>query len=164
MNRKTVVVTGASSGIGRATAERFAVEGWAVCALARRETELDRLLGALPGGDHLKVVGDYSVPATARRLEEILQARWGRLDALINCAGVSMSGNPIDTALSEWRRALDVMLDGAVLITRATVPLLVSGSRIVHITSIHGERVERGSSAYAVAKAAINQYCRALAL
>ena len=162
--RRTVVVTGASSGIGRATAERFAAEGWAVCVLARREAELDRLLESLPGADHLKVVGDYSVPDTARGLEELLRARWSRLDALINCAGVSMPGDPIHTSLLEWRRPLDIMVDGAVLVTRATAPLLVSGGRIVHITSIHGERAERGSSAYAVAKAAINHYCRALAL
>jgi 3-oxoacyl-[acyl-carrier protein] reductase len=56
------------------------------------------------------------------------------------------------------------MLDGAVRMTRVAVPLLVSGGRIVHVTSIHGDRVERGGSAYAMAKAAINQYCRSLAL
>lgn len=164
MSRKKAVVTGASSGIGWATAERFAAEGWDVCVVARREAELDRLLAALADGDHLRVAGDYSVPDTASRLAELLRNRWGRLDALINGAGVSMTGDPISTPLARWRKPLDIMLDGAVLVTRAIAPLLESGGRIVHITSIHGERVERGSSAYAIAKAAIGQYCRALAL
>jgi NAD(P)-dependent dehydrogenase (short-subunit alcohol dehydrogenase family) len=56
------------------------------------------------------------------------------------------------------------MVDGAVLMTRLVVPLMTQGGRIVHVTSIHGERAERGSSSYALAKAALNQYCRSLAL
>jgi NAD(P)-dependent dehydrogenase (short-subunit alcohol dehydrogenase family) len=159
-----ILVTGASSGIGWATAQRFAAGGWAVCVLARREAELTRLLGELPTGDHLQVAGDYADPATAVRLEALLQARWGRLDALVNCAGVFIPGDPIAAPLADWRKPLDLMLDGAVAMTRVAVPLLAAGGRIIHITSIHGDRVERGGSAYAMAKAAINQYCRSLAL
>jgi 3-oxoacyl-[acyl-carrier protein] reductase len=164
MSRKKVVVTGASSGIGRATARRFAAERWDVCLLARRETELDRLLDTLPAGEHLKLVGDYANPHTAVRLEALLRERWGRLDALINCAGMYITGDPIAAPLSDWRKPLDSMLDGAVHMTRVVVPMLAAGGRIIHITSIHGNRVERGGSAYAVAKAAINQYSRSLAL
>jgi hypothetical protein len=79
MSRKRVIVTGASSGIGWATAQRFAAERWDVCVLARRETELDRLLDTLPAGKHLKLVGDYANPDTAVRLEELQWERWGRL-------------------------------------------------------------------------------------
>jgi 3-oxoacyl-[acyl-carrier protein] reductase len=164
MNRKKVIITGASSGIGRATAQRFAAGGWDVCVLARREAELDRLLAELPAGDHLKLSGDYACPDTAARLGALLQERWGRLDALVNCAGVFMAAEAIAAPLADWRKPLDIMLDGAVRMTRVAVPLLVSGGRIVHVTSIHGDRVERGGSAYAMAKAAINQYCRSLAL
>ena len=164
MSRKKIIVTGASSGIGRATAERFAAEDWDVCVLARRAEELDRLLAELPAGDHLKLVGDYANPDTAARLEALLRERWSRLDVLVNCAGVFIPGNPLSDALSNWRKPLDIMLDGAMLMTRGAVPLMASGGRVIHITSIHGERVERGASAYAMAKAAINQYCRSLAL
>ena len=164
MNRKKAIVTGASSGIGRATAHRFAAGGWDVCVLARREGELDILLGELPAGKHIKVVGDYASPETAVRLESVLGECWGRLDALVNCAGVFISGDPITTELAEWRRPLDVMLDGAVQMTRVAVPFLGAGGRVIHITSIHGERVEHGGSAYAMAKAALNQYSRSLAL
>ena len=75
-----------------------------------------------------------------------------------------MSANAITTSLDEWRRPFDTMVTGAVLVTRALVPLMLQPGRIVHITSIHGERVEHHGSAYAMAKAAINQYSRALAL
>jgi len=164
MKRKKIVVTGASSGIGRATAKRFAAEGWDVCVLARREAELDRLLAELPQGDHLKLAGDYASPDTAARLASLLPERWGRLDALVNCAGIFQVGDPIATPLDDWRKPLDMMLDGAVRMTRVAVPFLPSGGRIIHVTSIHGERAERGGAAYAMAKAAINQYCRSLAL
>lgn len=132
--------------------------------MARREAELDELLSELPSGEHFKVVGDYSQPETAARLETELRERWGRLDALINCAGVAMGGDPITSPEDEWRRPFDIMLNGAVLTTRTAVPFMTEGGRVIHITSIHGERVELGSSAYATVKAAINQYSRALAL
>ncbi|MEI6970576.1 MAG: SDR family oxidoreductase [bacterium] len=164
MNRKKVVVTGASSGIGRATARRFAAGGWDVCVLARRQAELDSLLGELPAGGHLKVVGDYACADTAVRLDALLRERWGRLDAMVNCAGVFVAADAIATPLADWRKPLDIMLDGAVRVTRVAVPLLASGGRIIHVTSIHGDRVERGGAAYAMAKAAINQYSRSLAL
>jgi NAD(P)-dependent dehydrogenase (short-subunit alcohol dehydrogenase family) len=86
------------------------------------------------------------------------------LDALVNCAGVYLGADPIVAPVAEWRRPLDIMVDGAVYLTRVAVPLMVNGGRIIHITSIHGERAEAGGSAYAMAKAALNQYCRALAL
>jgi 3-oxoacyl-[acyl-carrier protein] reductase len=164
MSRKKAIVTGASSGIGWATAERFAAGGWDVCVLARREAKLDRLLAELPAGDHLKIAGDYACPDTAARLETLLQERWGQLDALVNCAGVFISGDPITAPLAEWRKPLEIMLGGAVRMTRVAVPLLTAGGRVIHITSIHGERVEPGGSAYAMAKAALNQYSRSLAL
>jgi len=75
-----------------------------------------------------------------------------------------MTGDPLSTPIAEWRLPLDIMLNGAILTTRAVAPLLVRGGRIVHVTSIHGMRAERGSSAYGMAKAAIDQYCRSLAL
>jgi 3-oxoacyl-[acyl-carrier protein] reductase len=107
---------------------------------------------------------DYSVPAQVGLLEELIAARWARLDALVSCAGVYIPGDPIVDPLERWRGPLDIMLNGAIHLTRLAVPLLCDGGRIVHVTSIHGVRVERGGSAYAIAKAAINQYCRALAL
>ncbi|MBK9749427.1 MAG: SDR family oxidoreductase [Chloroflexi bacterium] len=162
--RKRVIVTGASSGIGRATAVRFAREGWDVCVMARREVLLNDLRAELAAGQHLVCAGSYDDPATIEKLDTLLRAEWGSVDALVNSAGVSMGADVINAPLDEWRRPFDLMFNGAVYVTRLAVSLMPNGGRIIHITSIHGERAENGSSAYAMAKAAINQYCRGLAL
>jgi NAD(P)-dependent dehydrogenase (short-subunit alcohol dehydrogenase family) len=162
--RKCVVVTGASSGIGAATARRFANEGWNVCVTARRAQALSDLVAEFPAGQHLAVPGDYSDPATAEAIGKAIGEIWGKLDALANVAGVYYGAHSIDSTLAEWRKSFNTMIDGAVFLTRMAVPWMKSGGRIIHCTSIHGERAEIGSSGYSMAKAAINQYCRALAL
>jgi NAD(P)-dependent dehydrogenase (short-subunit alcohol dehydrogenase family) len=163
-DRKRVVVTGASSGIGRSTALRFAQEGWHVCIMARRAAELQELASQFPDGDHIIFPADYSDPEMVAGLGEMLKNRWGRVDVLANVAGVSMSADAITASMEEWRKPLDIMVNGAAQMTRMAVPLMAGGGRVIHVTSIHGERAEIGSSAYAMAKAAINQYCRCLAL
>ena len=162
--RGKVLISGASSGIGAATAARFAREGWDVCLNSRREAMLKEVLGKLAPGDHLLCPGDYSAPEVAENAVKMVRERWGRLDALVNCAGISVAVDPLATPPHEWRRAFDMMVNGAMNMTRAAVPLMKGGGRVVHVTSIHAERVEKGASAYSMAKAAINQYCRALAL
>jgi 3-oxoacyl-[acyl-carrier protein] reductase len=161
---KRAIISGASSGVGRAAAIRFAREGWDVCLTARRAAELERLRGELPPGSHLVCPGDYGDPATAERIGKEVSARWGALDALINCAGVYIPVHSIDTPLEQWRPAFEIMVDGALHLTRMAVPLMTGGGRIVHVTSIHAERAEAMASGYAMAKAAINQFCRVLAL
>ncbi len=161
---KKVVVTGAASGIGKAVALRFASEGWLVCALDVNEVGLGSLAREWTPGEHLTLVGDYSQPSTAESLERLLATRWPGIDALVNCAGKFETGDPVSTPLETWRRPLDLHLDGAFAMTRVCVPRMPAGGRIIHITSIHGERAERGGSAYAVSKAALNQYCRSLAV
>jgi NAD(P)-dependent dehydrogenase (short-subunit alcohol dehydrogenase family) len=162
--RRKVVVTGASSGIGDATARRFAHEGWDVCVTARRENILRDLVASFPPGNHLICPGDYSDPACAESIHHAIASNWGTLDVLANVAGVYMGAKVVDSPLEEWRKPFDIMIDGAVYMTRMAVPWMKSGGRIIHCTSIHGDRAEIGSSAYAMAKAAINQYCRGLAL
>ena len=157
-------MTGASSGIGRATALRFAADGCDVCVNARREERLHELVKRFPGGDHLVCPGAYDDAAVVEAMEAQVRATWGRVDVLVNCAGVSLAADVIKSPLAEWRKPLDIMLDGAVRMTRLAAPLMPDGGRIIHVTSIHGERAEAGSSAYAMAKAALNQFCRGLAL
>jgi 3-oxoacyl-[acyl-carrier protein] reductase len=158
------LISGASSGIGEATALRFAREGCAVCLTARREERLLALRLTFPAGDHLVCPGDYTDPATAERIGESIRESWGGLDVLVNCAGIYIGADAIDSPINRWRRSFEVMVDGAVNLTRMAVGLMADGGRIIHVTSIHGNRAERGSSGYSMAKAALNQYCRALAL
>jgi 3-oxoacyl-[acyl-carrier protein] reductase len=160
----TVIVTGASSGIGRATAMRFAADGYWVCVNARRAERLHQLAAQFRPGDHLVCSGDYSQSGTVADLERMIRARWGRVDVLVNCAGVHMAADAVSSSLEEWRRPFDIMVDGGVRLTRLAAALMPDGGRIIHITSIHGGRAEVGSSAYAMAKAALNQFCRGLAV
>ena len=162
--RRRAIVSGASSGIGRATAVRFASEGWDVCLTARRGNLLMDLKEGLPPGHHLVCPGDYADSTTARAIHTAISESWGLLDVLVNCAGVYIGGDPIETPMDEWRKPFDIMVSGGVNLTRASVPLMTGGGRVIHITSIHGGRAEIGSSGYAMAKAALNQYCRSLAL
>jgi len=159
-----VLISGSSSGIGRATALRFAREGWNVGLLARRENLLQELLNQLPAGEHFLCAGDYADPAAIQRLDEQIRHQWGRLDALVNCAGVFQTVDVIADPLEDWRASFDTMVNGALHLSRLAARYMIEGGRIIHITSIHGERAERGASAYSMAKAAINQLCRALAL
>ena len=163
-DRRKVVVTGASSGIGYATAQRFAQEGWDVCVTARRESILRDLVGTFPPGDHLICPGDYSDPACAESMGEAIAEKWQRLDALANVAGVYLAAKVVDSPLEEWRQPLDIMINGAVYMTRMAVPWMTDGGRIIHVTSIHGGRAEANASSYAMAKAALNQFCRVLAI
>mgnify|MGYP001638163789 CR=1 FL=1 len=164
MERKRALISGAASGIGRATALRFAREGWDVCLTDRNGAALPAVLESMERGAHLICPGDYACPEDVAALGEQIAKRWGKLDALVNCAGIFMSADAIDSPLELWRRPMDVMIDGAVRLTRLCVPMMPGGGRIIHIASIHSERAERYSSAYAMAKAAIGQYCRSLAV
>ncbi len=112
-DRKKVLVSGAP-GIGKATAVRFAQEAWDVRLTARREHEIVAIVAGLPAGSHLVVAGDYSEPATAEHSAAAIRKRWGRLDVLVNCAGVYMGADAIASPLEEWRRPFDIMVNGAV--------------------------------------------------
>ncbi|MFA9478488.1 SDR family NAD(P)-dependent oxidoreductase [Phycisphaerales bacterium AB-hyl4] len=159
-----VLVCGASSGIGKATAHRFAGEGWRVCLLARRQAQLEQLRAQLPGDGHLVIAGDYSAPATAAEITRTIRHAWDGLDAVVNSAGVVGPAQAVDSDIAQWRKPFDIMVNGATYLTRAVVPLMAEGGRLVHVTSIHSQRAERLASAYGMAKAAIEQYCRSLAL
>ena len=158
------IITGASSGIGRATAVRFAADGYDVCLNARREALLHEVAASLPAGDHLVCPGDYSDPAVVDGIGRRVAEQWGQTNVLVNCAGVSVNVDVLDTPWPAWRSCLDMMLGGALRMSRMAVALMRDGGRLIHVTSIHGQRVEAKGSSYAVAKAALNQLCRSLAL
>ncbi|MBN2578311.1 MAG: SDR family oxidoreductase [Pirellulales bacterium] len=162
--RRKVMITGASSGIGRATALRFATDRYDVCLNARREPLLRELEAGLPAGKHLVCPGDYSDPAVVDAMDRTIRREWGAVDVLVNCAGITSYVDVIETPYLQWRACIDTMLGGAVLVSRMAVGLMPPGGRLIHVTSIHGERVEIKASSYTVVKAALNQLCRSLAL
>ncbi len=164
MNKRKVLITGAASGIGRATAIRFANEGYDVCLNDIQEEKLAAFMKELPEGKHLLFPGSYADENSVIMGDEIIKRNWGSLDALINCAGLSEKTDPIEMEIGRWRRVFDIMLNGCMIMTKLAVKLMEKEGRIVHITSIHGTRAEKYASSYSMAKAAINQYCRAMAV
>jgi NAD(P)-dependent dehydrogenase (short-subunit alcohol dehydrogenase family) len=162
--RRKAIITGASSGIGQATAIRFAADGYDVCINARREPLLRETLARLSPGQHLICAGDYSDPSVVNEIARAARETWGEVHAVVNCAGIAAPTDILGDPIAEWRKCLDTMLIGGLLVTRAAIPLMPNGGRIIHVTSIHGERVEAKGSGYATAKAALNQLCRSLAL
>jgi NADP-dependent 3-hydroxy acid dehydrogenase YdfG len=148
MDRGTAVVTGASSGIGAATARRLAAEGFAVVAAARRRDRLDALcaeIGARPVT--LDVTSPESVAALA---EEVPEAT-----VLVNNAGMALGMDPIAEAdPDEWRRMYEVNVLGALRVTQALLPALVASGRghVVFMGSTAGRIVYEGGAGYTAAK------------
>lgn len=164
MKKKKAFVTGAASGIGRATAIRFAIEGYDVCLNDINEAKLEEVFSQLQSGNHIVLAGSYSDQKVMDKGEKLILEKWGDLDTLVNCAGVYEQTHSVNTNLSDWHQVFDTMVNGALLTTKLAVKFMSNGGSVIHITSIHGTRAESGSSSYAAAKSAINQYCRSAAL
>jgi NAD(P)-dependent dehydrogenase (short-subunit alcohol dehydrogenase family) len=162
--RKKIIVLGGSSGIGKATAERFAREGWQVLVASSDWSKCTDTVGALEGSGHLACEVDVRKDEDLERLQRLTEAEFGDFDALVNSIGISQNTPVLDSDFSAWDNSIQIMMYGSVKACRLLVPLLKDGARIIQVTSIHHERVAHGSSAYGMAKAAITQLTRSLAL
>jgi 3-oxoacyl-[acyl-carrier protein] reductase len=162
--KKKVIILGGSSGIGEATAERFASEGWQVFIAAPDRAECMDVVNGLTGEGHIAYELDIREEGQLQGLRHMIEDRWGNFDVLVNSVGISQKHAVIDSDFSAWDNSLQVMLYGSVKACRKIVPLINNGGRIIHITSIHYQRVAEGSSAYGMAKAAITQLTRSLAI
>jgi NAD(P)-dependent dehydrogenase (short-subunit alcohol dehydrogenase family) len=164
--KKVALVTGAARGIGLATAKKFLAEGWRV-ALLDIEGELLREAVTTIGdaGNTLAVQADVAeASAVASALAET-QARFGRLDALINNAGIAVFAPLMETSDDDWARVLAVNLTGPFLCAKAAVPhLRERGGAIVNITSISSLRASTLRSAYGTSKAGLAHLTKQLAV
>jgi NAD(P)-dependent dehydrogenase (short-subunit alcohol dehydrogenase family) len=161
LNDKVAIVTGASSGIGRATALLFALEGAKVVVTARREAELDRLVGEIGGGggQAVAVAGDVRDEALARALVDTALDRFGRLDIAFNNAGMVGEMKPApDLSLTTWQDALETNLTGSFLGAKYQLPAMAkhgSGSLIFTSTFVGHTAGMPGMAAYAASKAGL---------
>ncbi len=164
---RSILITGASSGIGRATAELFLENGWQVGLLARRRDRLQDI-AAGRGAAHV-LVADVTDPVAVDAAFDDFVARAGRLDVLFNNAGIFGPAGPIDEiALADWFEVVNVNLNGMFLAARAAFRLMrqqsPQGGRIINNGSISAHVPRPGSVGYTVTKHAITGLTRTLSL
>jgi NAD(P)-dependent dehydrogenase (short-subunit alcohol dehydrogenase family) len=167
---KVALVTGAGSGIGRATALRFAQEGASVGVLGRTEDEIAQVAQEIErtGGSALPLVADISIPAEMEDSVRTLTGRYGRLDIVFANAGINGVWAPLDELTpEEWQQTIDVNLNGTYFTVRAALPhLKLQGGAIVITSSVNGTRMfsNTGATAYACTKAAQVAFAKMSAL
>ena len=165
MSQKTVLITGGTSGIGRACALVFGRAGYAVTVTGRDETRLAATAQALAaaGIAHLTVQADVGDEVAAARAVDAAVARFGRLDVLLNNAGISMRARFQDADLVVIKRLMQTNFFGTVFTTKFALPhLLASKGSIVGVSSIAGYRGLPGRTGYSASKFAMNGFLEAL--
>jgi NAD(P)-dependent dehydrogenase (short-subunit alcohol dehydrogenase family) len=161
------VITGATSGIGRATALLFARNGSDVVAVGRNESELANLRNTVPDAEGTLTTHAADVTDAVqvdRMVTETVQ-RFGHIDVLVNGAGIISNGDIRSTTEEQWREMMDVNLDSVFrLMQRCIQHMTAVKGNIVNVSSVAGTRSFPGVLAYAVSKAAIDQLTRCSAL
>jgi NAD(P)-dependent dehydrogenase (short-subunit alcohol dehydrogenase family) len=157
VNARAILVTGASRGIGRATALAFAARGDRVAVHHRGSAEeAGAVLAALPGPGHVVVQADITDPAQARRMVDEAAVRLGGLDVLVNNAGIATHMNTEDITLKYWRDALDINITAPFLCSREAIRIMKAqtpkGGRIINIGSISAKTPRPDSLPYTTTK------------
>jgi meso-butanediol dehydrogenase / (S,S)-butanediol dehydrogenase / diacetyl reductase len=163
---KVVIVTGAGSGIGAATAHRFGRDGATVIAVGRTDSKLRKTIADAPAGSTILArVADVSDEAAITALVDDVAREHGRLDVLVNNAGICMAGTVEATDTATWREIMAVDVDGVFYASRAALPhLRAVGGSIVNVGSVSGLGADWGLAAYNAAKGAVVNLTNAMAL
>lgn len=166
------LVTGASSGVGQATARALAGQGATVALVARREDRLQALAAEIgqAGAAAHAFPADLTDDGQALALLEEVIARLGRLDALVNAAGIMLIGPALDAPAEEWQRNVDLNVSALLRLTHAALPHLVSAAEhqargvadLVNISSVAGRQAVGGAAVYSMTKFAVTAFSEAL--
>jgi short-subunit dehydrogenase len=171
LSGKVVIVTGASMGIGEATARELVRSGASVALAARSENRLAKLAadlnaGAAPGPRAITIPTDVSDPKAIERMVAQVLQMWGRVDVLVNNAGVGMYGALAEASIDKLRYLMEVNYWGAIMCAQAVVPHMKAqgGGTIVNVSSIVSKHVTPYQGAYCATKYALNVASDALRL
>jgi NADP-dependent 3-hydroxy acid dehydrogenase YdfG len=166
------LVTGASSGIGRATAQRLAAEGAAVVVAARRQDRLEELAAAISagGGRALAVAADLTDREQAGNVVRRAVAELGRLDTVVNNAGVMLLGPALSAPAADWDTMIELNIQAQLYVTRAALPHLVQAAAdgprrvadVVTISSTAGRVARPGAGVYALTKFGVAAFSESL--
>ncbi len=166
MDSRRILITGAGSGIGRATSRVFIAAGWRVALMGRREAHLRETAGT---HEALILTGDVGVPSDVDAAFEQIETQWGGLDVLFNNAGITLKGALIDEiAVDDWLALSHANITGMFLSARAAFGLMrrqvPQGGRIINNGSISAHAPRPGSAPYTMSKHAVTGLTRTLAL
>ncbi len=167
MREKVVIITGASSGIGRATALLFAENGAKVVAVGRNEKELNALRDeALEKDETIKIhLADIRETTQVERFFSYMTENFGQIDVLVNAAGIISNGSIENTRLDDWDKMMSINLRSVFFMMQRSVPHLAkTKGNIVNVSSVAGTRAFPNVLAYCVSKAAVDQLTRCSAL
>lgn len=165
--KKVVVITGATSGIGRATALRFATAGANIAAVGRKKEALSEVCEAIKENkvSALPINADVTTEADARRVIAETVTKFGRIDVLVNAAGILANGTIEDTLLDSWDKMMNINLRSVFNLMQLALPHLEKKKgNIVNVSSVTGLRAFPGVLAYCVSKAGLDQLTRCAAL
>ena len=152
MDKRIAVVTGASSGIGKSTVEKLLEDGFVVVGFARRADRLNEITG-----EHFHaVVGDVTNKSDVNNLVDEVKDRYGKIDVLVNNAGVGYLGRMDETRLEEWDKMIDINLKGLLSVTHAFLPMLVENrAHLINVDSVAGHEVYPDGVVYCSTKHAV---------
>lgn len=166
LNGKVALITGASSGIGEATALALAAQGAKVALAARRAERLEKLEKQITsgGGQALSLTTDVTDEAQINEMVQKTNTHFGSVDILVNNAGVMLTGLVEDADTSDWRRMIDIDLLGLMYATHAALPLMKAqgGGHIVNISSVAGRTTSANFAVYNAAKFGVVAFSDAL--
>jgi len=167
MKDKVALITGASSGIGRATAIKFASEGARVALVARRGNQLAEIVKTIQagGGEAMAILADVTLEADIERAVRETVEAFGGIDVLVNAAGILGSGTIETTKLQDWDYMMNINARAPFYLIQRAMPYLVErkGS-VVNVSSVTGIRAFPGILAYCASKAAVDQLTHCVAL
>ncbi len=163
---QTVIVTGAGSGIGAATARRFARDGWNVVLNGRTKAKLEDVAECLPSDRTCICAGDVSDASDVARLVADTVTAFGGLTCLVNNAGVAEGGAPDDTSVDAFQETMDINVTGIYNMVTAVLPYLKEqdGASIVNVSSVSGIGADWEKFAYNTSKGAVTNMTRSMAL
>ncbi|MBJ7222148.1 MULTISPECIES: SDR family NAD(P)-dependent oxidoreductase [unclassified Brenneria] len=162
---KVVVITGAGSGIGAGTARRFAREGASVVLVGRTQEKLEKTAASLASGKHLIAACDVSEASEVEALARRVADEYGRVDVLVNNAGMIVQGRVHELTLDDWHKLMGTDLHGVFYCLHYFMPaLLNTKGSVINISSVSGLGGDWGMSSYNAAKGAITNFTRAVAM